>query len=81
MKCKLKFVRNYEKGSEDDSDIVYDIVNQRELDIGDIAYSSKWRTWIFSADIGAFFDVTCLQQIIDELNRLNKLQLKVFKEK
>ena len=80
MKCKLSFVRNYEKGSKDDSDIVYDIVNQRELEIGDICYSHKWRTWIFNADIGAFFDVTCLQQIIDELNRLNKLKSSVFKE-
>lgn len=72
VKCKLDFKRDYDKGSRDDSDIVYTIYSQRDLDIGDITYSSKWRTWIFNADIGAFFDVTCLQQIIDKLKELNE---------
>jgi len=74
MKCKLRFERDYEKGTKDNTDIVYTIYNQRNLDIGDIAYSNKWKTWTFNAGICCFFDVTCLQQIIDELKRLNKLK-------
>ena len=70
-KCKLKFKRNYEKGSEDDFDIVYDIINKDEDEIGDIAFDNEWKTWTFNAGISCFFDVTCLQQVIDKLKELN----------
>ena len=72
MKCKLSFERDYEKGTKDDTDIVYTVANPSGDDLGEICFSTKWRTWIFSAGIGCFFDATCLKQVIDKLNELNK---------
>ncbi|MBY8999253.1 MAG: hypothetical protein KGD60_16230 [Candidatus Thorarchaeota archaeon] len=69
MKGYVNFVRNYEKGS--DSDAVYDIVNKRGEELGDIAYDDKWKTWIFNAGIGAYFDIKCLSKVMAFLQELN----------
>jgi len=69
MKSHIEFVRNYEKGS--DADAVYDVVNKKGEELGDIGFNDKWKTWIFNADIGAYFDVKCLQKVIDFLKELN----------
>jgi len=77
VRHKLKFERNYEKGTRDNSDVVYDVLNKYDDEIGDICYSDEWKTWIFNSGIACFLDVTCLQQVIDFLEELGDSKVKL----
>lgn len=70
MKEHIKFVRNKEKGN-DWGDTVFDIINKSGDELGDIYYSKEWKTWIFEAGIGAYFDIKCLSQVMAFLQELN----------
>jgi len=69
MKGHIKFVRNYEKGS--DNDAVYDVVNKHGDELGDIGFSSDWKTWVFTGGISAYFDVKCLKKVIEFMENLD----------
>ena len=67
MKGHIKFVRNYEKGS--DADAVYDVLDKHDDELGDISFYSSWKKWVFSGQ-SAFFDVECLKKIINFMENL-----------
>ncbi len=68
MKGHVKFVRNYEKGS--DADAVYDVLDKHDDELGDISFYTPWKKWIFSAG-GSFFDTKCLKKIVEFMENLN----------
>ena len=70
MKRLIEFKRNYEKGSKDNSDIIWDIINKQGDVLGDIGYYEKWKKWVFEGGDCCFFDTKCLKKIIEFMEKI-----------
>lgn len=49
------------------------ITKKDDIFLGDITYYKRWRKWIFTPDVGTFYDSECMIEIGEYL-RLYKLQ-------
>lgn len=51
---------------------LYEVKNHKKEFLGQIEFHIRWKKWVFDAVVGTFFDSTCLKQIAEKLETLDK---------
>lgn len=66
MKGKLMFVK---RDGEDD---VFDVINHKGEELGEVYYYSDWKQFVFESYDGSYCSSDCMRGIADYLDRLTE---------
>lgn len=75
LKMKYKFIQFKDTGKEMNGKPIFECANRDEthsVSLGVVYYYPGWKKHVFSAERYRIFDATCLRDIQDFLNQLDK---------